>query len=69
MSQRKESAVRMPLVIIFAIIAFNVSMFSLMLQMDMLIFHSPVAKAVFWMLTAGAWVVAWVNRAKSIKLF
>jgi hypothetical protein len=60
---------RLPLVIIFAIVAFNISMFTLMLQMDMLIFHSPIAKAVFWLLTAGAWVLAYIYRAKSIKLF
>ncbi len=60
---------RFPLVILYAIIAFNLSVFSLMLQMDMLIFHSPIAKAVFWALTLGAWVFAYRNRAKSIKLF
>ena len=60
---------RFPLVIIFAIIAFNISVFSLMLQMDFLIFHSPIAKAVFWILTVVAWGVAWKFRSKSIKLF
>ncbi len=59
---------RIPLVIIFAIIAFNISMFTLMLQMDMLIFHSPVAKAVFWMLTIGAWTLSWIYRAKIFDL-
>ncbi len=59
---------RIPLVIIFGIIAFNISMFTVMLQMDMLIFHSPVAKAVFWILTCSAWALAWVYRAKLFDL-
>ncbi len=60
---------RLPLVIVFAIIAFNISVFTLMLQADMLIFNSIIAKAFFWLLTAGAWAMAYKYRAKSIKLF
>ena len=60
---------RIPLIIIYSIIAFNITVFTIMLQMDWLIFNSPVAKAFFWMLTIGAWVLAYINRAKSIKLY
>jgi len=60
---------KLPLVIIFAIVAFNISMFTLLLQMDMLIYHSPIAKAVAWLFTAAAWVLAYIYRAKSFKLF
>ncbi len=63
---------RFPLVIIYAIIAFNFSMFSLMMQVDALdvaVFHSPIAKAIAWLLTLGVWVLAYVNRAKSIRIF
>lgn len=60
---------RLPLVIVFAIVAFNISMFALMLQMDLLIYHSPIAKAIAWLATVAAWVLAYIYRAKSIKLF
>lgn len=60
---------RLPLVIIFAIVAFNFSMFALMLQMDFLVFHSPIAKAVAWLFTVVVWVLAYINRKKSIKLY
>jgi len=60
---------RLPLIIVFAIVAFNITMFALMLQMDVLFFHSPIAKAIAWIFTIGAWALAYVNRNKSIKLF
>ncbi len=60
---------RFPLVIVFAAIAFNISMFTLLLQADVLIFHSPVFKAFCWIATVIAWVLAYKYRHKSIKLF
>lgn len=60
---------RLPLIIVFAIVALNITMFTLMLQMDFLVFHSPIAKAVAWIFTIGAWALAYVNRKKSVKLF
>ncbi len=62
---------RFPVVIILAIFAFNISMFSLMMQIDALdvaVFHSPIAKAIAWLISLGAWVLAYVNRAKSIRI-
>ncbi len=60
---------RLPLVIVFAAIAFNISMFTLLLQFDKLVIHSPVFKVVCWIATVIAWWLAYKYRAKSIKLF
>ncbi len=60
---------KLPLLIVYAVIAFNITLFALMLQMDLLIFNSVIAKAVAWVLAAGAWWLAYVNRNKHIKLF
>ncbi len=60
---------RFPLVIVFAAIAFNISMFSVLLQADVLIIHSPIAKAISWIATVIAWVLTYKYRGKSIKLF
>lgn len=60
---------RLPLVIVFAAIAFNISMFTVLLQADVLIIHSPIFKAVCWIATAIAWGATYKYRGKSIKLF
>jgi len=60
---------RLPLVVIYAIVAFNVSVFSVLLQADVLVLHSPILKTVCWIATAIAWGLTYKNRAKSIKLF
>lgn len=60
---------RFPMVIVYAVIAFNLTVFSLMLQMDMLVFHSVIAKVIFWALTVGAWVLTYVKRNKFVKFF
>lgn len=60
---------RFPLVVIFAIVAFNITIFTLMLQMDILIFHSPIFKAISWLCTIGAWVLTYTNRNKFTKPF
>ena len=59
---------RIPLVIIYAIIAFNITMFTLLLQADKLIFNALVYKIIAWVATAVAWGLTWRNRHKSIKL-
>jgi hypothetical protein len=60
---------RFPLVVVFAAIAFNISMFTVLLQADVLILHSPILKAVCWTATLVAWVLTYKYRGKSVKLF
>lgn len=60
---------KFPMVIVYMIIGFNLTVFSFMLQMDWLIFHSPIAKVVCWVATVGAWALAYVKRHTYIKLF
>jgi hypothetical protein len=64
-SKPKESAMfKFPLVTIYAIVAFNFTVFTLLLQFDYLMFQSPVAKAAAWVVTLTAWGVAYLNRYK-----
>ncbi len=60
--------IKIPLFVIFAIIAFNITAFTVVLQMDLLEFHSSIAKLVAWILAAGAWGLAYANRHKSYIL-
>ncbi len=60
---------KLPLVIIYMIIAFNITAFTLFLQLDMLIFNSLIAKVIAWIFTIGAWVMAYINRDKCVALF
>ena len=55
---------KFPLVIIYAIVALNISVFTGLLQANLLIFNSPVEKAIAWAFTIAAWVVAYINRHK-----
>ncbi len=55
---------KFPLLIVYAIVAFNLTSFSVLLQMDLLVFNSPIAKVVAWALTIGAWALTFVNRNK-----
>jgi hypothetical protein len=55
---------KFPLVVIYAIVAFNFTVFTLLLQMNYLLFQSPVEKAIGWTVTLAAWGVAYLNRHK-----
>lgn len=57
--------IKFPLIILFAIIAFNVTVFAVMLQMDWLIFHALILKIIAWVAAAGAWYLTYVNRNKT----
>lgn len=56
--------IKIPQMIIYAVVAFNITAFTGMLQMDLLIFNSPVVKAVAWVATIAAWALTYVNRNK-----
>jgi len=60
--------IRIPYFVIIAIVAFNITAFTFLLQMDFLIFHSVVAKIVCWLLTIGAWTLAYVYRNKTFDI-
>lgn len=55
---------KVPLVVIYAVVAFNISAFASLLQMDYLIIQSPTAKVISWALAITAWAVTYVNRNK-----
>ncbi len=59
---------KFPLVIIYAAIAFNITAFTLLLQMDMLIFNAPVTKIIAWAATITAWVLVFRNRHKYYEI-
>lgn len=60
---------KVPAVILYMIIAFNLTAFSVVLQMDMLIIDSVTAKVISWALTIGAWYLAYVKRNKVLFTF
>ena len=60
---------KLPQFTVFGILAFNLTMFSLMLQFDYLIFHSIWLKILSWIATVALWVLAWVRRKKFFTLF
>lgn len=55
---------KFPMLVIYAVIAFNVSMFTGLLQFDYLVIQSPLAKTIAWALTVTAWAVTYINRNK-----
>jgi hypothetical protein len=60
---------KLPVVIIYMIIAFNITAFAVVLQLDMLIFDSLHAKVIAWALATVAWLLAYLNRDKFVKIF
>lgn len=55
---------KVPLVVIYAVVAFNISMFTGLLQMDYLIIQSPIVKIIAWAVTVTAWIITYLNRNK-----
>ena len=60
---------KLPLLVVYMIIAFNITAFTLLLQLDWLIYHSILAKVIAWALTIGSWALAYIKRDKFISLF
>jgi hypothetical protein len=60
---------KLPLSVIYAMIAFNITAFTVILQLDMLVFNSIIAKIIAWALTIGAWAMVYIKRNKFITLF
>ena len=55
---------KFPFFLLFCMIALNVTGGALVLQLDMLIFHDPVAKIVAWIFAAASWVLVFLYRNK-----
>lgn len=53
-----------PYFVLSAILAFNITAFSVILQMDVLVFNATVYKVIAWLLTAVSWVIAYKFRNK-----
>ncbi|OIR15526.1 hypothetical protein GALL_38490 [mine drainage metagenome] len=51
------------------IIAFNITAFTVTLQLDWLVISSLIAKVIAWILTISAWSMAYANRDKCVTLF
>jgi len=56
--------IKFPYFLLFAVIAFNVTAFTIILQMDWLVFKALIYKVIAWMCTAGAWSLVFVYRNK-----
>jgi hypothetical protein len=56
---------KLPLVIVYAIIAFNITAFTVV---DLLVFQSLTIKIIASVLTIVSWVLAYKNRDKFVKL-
>jgi hypothetical protein len=60
---------KLPMVIVYMIIAFNITAFTALLLLNMLIITSLFAKIIASALTIGAWALAYVKRDKVVELF
>lgn len=57
------------MVIVYMIIAFNITAFTALLMLNMLIITSLFAKIIACSLTIGAWALAYVKRDTVVELF
>jgi len=53
-----------PLFVLFSIIAFNITAFTVVLQMGILIFNSTILKIIAWIFTISSWTVVYIFRNK-----
>jgi len=53
-----------PFFVLFSMLAFNITAFTVVLQMDMLIFNATVYKVVAWLVTVGSWSLVYIYRNK-----
>lgn len=60
---------KLPQSILFAIVAFNCTAFTLLLQFNLLVFNQLWAKALAWAVTIAAWALTYRRRNKFITLF
>ncbi len=53
-----------PYFIIASIVAVNITAFTILLQIDWMIFHSLIGKIIAWVITVIAWVFVYIYRNK-----
>jgi hypothetical protein len=53
-----------PFFVLFSMIAFNVTAFTVMVQMDFLVFNATFLKIIAWLATAGSWTLVYIYRNK-----
>jgi hypothetical protein len=51
-----------PLFVLFSVLAFNITAFAVVLQMNLLIFNATVYKVIAWLVTVVAWTIAYLFR-------
>jgi hypothetical protein len=51
-----------PLFVLFSIVAFNITAFAVVLQLNMLIINATVYKVIAWLFTVLAWTVVYFFR-------
>ena len=56
---------KLPLVIIYMIVAFNITAFTVV---DLLLFHSLIVKIIASTLTIVSWLLAYINRDKFVRI-
>jgi len=53
-----------PFFVLFSMLAFNITAFTVLLQIDMLMFNAIIYKVIAWLVTAGSWALAYIYRNK-----
>ncbi len=53
-----------PFFVLFSMLAFNLTAFTVMLQMNMLVFNGIIIKIIAWLLVVGSWSLAYIYRNK-----
>jgi hypothetical protein len=59
---------KLPLIVPYMIVAFNITAFAALAQLHFLDIDSPIARMGLWILVAGAWALAYVKRNKYFVL-
>ncbi|MBI3480929.1 MAG: hypothetical protein HY016_11340 [Nitrosomonadales bacterium] len=54
--------IKFPWLVIYSIIAFNITAFTVVLQLDWLNFNFIIAKIIAWIFTLAAWRLAYIKR-------
>jgi len=60
---------KLPQSIIYAMIAVNITAFTILLQLDMFFFNALLLKLIAWAFTIGSWTLTYKKRKKSFILF